>query len=513
MNIEFIGHSGFIIHTPESILIQDPWLSEDGAFDSSWFQFPCNHHMAKRVIELIRDNNACLYISHEHNDHFDKSFLKKIVKYQPQVIIANFKLKILKNQIEKIGFKIIHEINDNETKTINTIKVTIFIDDKGINTDSAILTEYRGKRFLNLNDCKIYDRLKTIKDQHGEIALLAAQFSGAIWHPVCYEYTAEKYEAISNFKKHSKFENIHHALKTIKPMRYLPSAGPPVFLDPILFEINFQPVNIFPMQHEIIKHLKLKNISTNVDALMPGDRYDLNSDIYTSNGNINLSQKGIRSYLINYAKKYAHLFSINGTKLPLKEAKNVLDELKKHLEEKLDAFTVTCNFEYSLYFSVVEIPNMWIQVDLNSKNCFYTKHLPLNEIYAFQAHGWVFRKLVKKIINWSEWMLSLRVNIIRKPDIYNTYVNLFLMAEADTLQSAIGIINATRNKCERITIDANGKQYNIKRYCPHQGGDLKYGWLEDGCWVCPKHHWKFDLELGGLCLSSNESIDAKKSHI
>ena len=34
--------------------------------------------------------------------------------------------------------------------------------------------------------------------------------------------------------------------------------------------------------------------------------------------------------------------------------------------------------------------------------------------------------------------------------------------------------------------------------CPHEGGPLQDGTIEDGCVVCPWHHYKFAL-AGGQC--------------
>lgn len=34
--------------------------------------------------------------------------------------------------------------------------------------------------------------------------------------------------------------------------------------------------------------------------------------------------------------------------------------------------------------------------------------------------------------------------------------------------------------------------------CPHAGGSLSGGWVEDGCAVCPWHNWAFDLRSGVL---------------
>ena len=32
--------------------------------------------------------------------------------------------------------------------------------------------------------------------------------------------------------------------------------------------------------------------------------------------------------------------------------------------------------------------------------------------------------------------------------------------------------------------------------CPHEGGPLQDGTIEDGCVVCPWHHYKFELTSG-----------------
>jgi nitrite reductase/ring-hydroxylating ferredoxin subunit len=43
-----------------------------------------------------------------------------------------------------------------------------------------------------------------------------------------------------------------------------------------------------------------------------------------------------------------------------------------------------------------------------------------------------------------------------------------------------------------------GKVYVIDNFCPHAGGNLAGGYVENGCAVCPWHHWAFRLENGQL---------------
>ena len=43
--IKFLGHAGFLYETNNEIILMDPWMSKEGAFDSSWYQFPSNHDL------------------------------------------------------------------------------------------------------------------------------------------------------------------------------------------------------------------------------------------------------------------------------------------------------------------------------------------------------------------------------------------------------------------------------------------------------------------------------------
>ena len=43
--------------------------------------------------------------------------------------------------------------------------------------------------------------------------------------------------------------------------------------------------------------------------------------------------------------------------------------------------------------------------------------------------------------------------------------------------------------------------------CPHAGASLSRGTVEDGCAVCPSHHWAFDLTTGRLRDSAAVSVD------
>jgi nitrite reductase/ring-hydroxylating ferredoxin subunit len=43
-----------------------------------------------------------------------------------------------------------------------------------------------------------------------------------------------------------------------------------------------------------------------------------------------------------------------------------------------------------------------------------------------------------------------------------------------------------------------GAVHVIDNTCPHAGGNLAAGFVEEGCAVCPWHYWAFRLENGQL---------------
>jgi nitrite reductase (NADH) small subunit len=42
--------------------------------------------------------------------------------------------------------------------------------------------------------------------------------------------------------------------------------------------------------------------------------------------------------------------------------------------------------------------------------------------------------------------------------------------------------------------------------CPHSGGLLGYGWIEEGEVVCPLHRWRFQLASGRCSTDRGQSV-------
>jgi len=52
-----------------------------------------------------------------------------------------------------------------------------------------------------------------------------------------------------------------------------------------------------------------------------------------------------------------------------------------------------------------------------------------------------------------------------------------------------------------------GEFFALRNRCPHQGGPLCEGWVEDKAVTCPWHSWTFDLESGKMPLDDTSVLD------
>jgi ferredoxin-nitrite reductase len=70
-----------------------------------------------------------------------------------------------------------------------------------------------------------------------------------------------------------------------------------------------------------------------------------------------------------------------------------------------------------------------------------------------------------------------------------------MLIRADEIKE--GAAKLVRVKNEEIAVFKHqGKLCALQNICPHEGGQLSAGWIEDGSAVCPLHGYKFDLASG-----------------
>lgn len=512
MEITFLGHAGFCVETTNAIIIMDPWLSPTGAFDGAWFQFPRNHHLGAYVQEKLRTTHKerYLYISHEHKDHFDLKFLQSLENRDFTVIVAKFRREELREILGHYECKQLVSLADGEGLPFADGIIKLYMIDTEINRDSAILVKTAEHTFLNLNDCKLMERLPAIVEQEGPIQVYAAQFSGAIWHPTCYDYPKSKYEKISKAKVRSKFEAVARSLEAVRPQFYLPSAGPACFLDPGLIHLNFEKNNIFPHTPQVMAFLKkrLKKLQVEVPNLMPGDILDVPSGQWLHRSGQVVDETNLESYVQEYAALYAGLFEARRKRYAHVQVEDTLVKLKQAFQSKLDHMTLHQRVTVPLYFRFRNAPDQMLKIDFPAKTIERVGDISDTNYYSITTDSWEIERIFDGTLTWEDFMLSFRMRFNREPDIFSTLIHGFLTMEAEDMTWFCEKLLALETNQERIVIEAGGTRYAINRFCPHEGGDLSQGWIAGKTIMCPRHRWIFDLEQGGQCNTSNCTIHA-----
>lgn len=513
MQLTYLGHAGFCVETPEVTVVMDPWLSPEGAFDSAWFQFPRNHDLAPLVLEKLADSKKerFVYISHEHQDHFDLDFLGRLNCSELTFIVPRFQRAALRSAIAGLRPKKLVTCGHGERVFIPGGEVVLYLEDSGLNRDSAILLRLGGESFLNVNDCKLFDELVRIVQDEGPASVFTCQFSGATWHPVCYDYSPQEYAEISKRKAASKFETVARAIETVRPRFYLPSAGPPCFLDPMLMHLNFERTNVFPRAPEFLNYLegRLRNSATRALEIMPGDALNVISGEWLRHGMERPSEENLKEYLTSYAGRFAHLFADGKLTPGLQELDFLLERLSNELQLKLSQLTLSERVDVPLYFGFSDVDVPKIRVDFRSRSVERVAAISGSEFYTVEAPAWQVARVLDGRLTWEEFALTFRMRLNRRPDVYHTLIQGFLIMEPGDMNWFCAHLLDIEQRRNRIVVEAGGARYSIDRYCPHGGGDLTQGWAEDGrYWVCPRHRWRFDLEKAGQCLNSNTSVHA-----
>ena len=493
-DFKFWGHNCFSITNGHTVLVIDPWFSNSGAFFGSWFQYPKNHQFANNILNLLEEAvKRYVFISHEHQDHYDEEFLTLLPK-SVKVIIPNYSAKDFRDELSERFTSVIELEDNNEFSLDEDINIRLYIKDIGITHDASILVKTKEFVFFNQNDCKVFDRLSDIREK---IDFYSVQFSGANWHPSNFDYTEEKKLNISSEKVQNKFRNILNALNELKPRYFLPAAGPAIF--PFL-DINYSlgKGNIFVHQEDI-KDFLTNNGFKNILFLHPGENFE-------SQG-----KEPIKAPSLDELEIYKEGLQNKWIEIPNKLNRVLLEnQIYKRFSKIIDIKITNCPiliFNYSGEFNDENSNENKIFIDLQNKRLLdnFDYLSKFEEIVATERY---FNLMCNE--KWQNVYLTLRAKVFRKPDYLNNDINIFLFSDYSNIRNNYLSTN-DKNK-ERIVVKNKfGECYLINKYCPHQKANLSKALIDDNNnLICPVHAWKFDLNNKGKDKRSNLTINAKK---
>lgn len=513
MLITPIGHAGFLVETRDFVIAMDPWMSEKGAYDSAWFQLPLNHHLKDLVLGKMRQKQKprYLYVSHEHKDHMDIDFLPLLKGEDISILIADFENNFLARQLTQLGldhYKKIAHLQEVGFPGGGFIK--FFIEESGINRDSGVLIHADQSNFLNFNDAKLFDSIPDLPKNIGPIDVFSVQFAGGTWHPICYEYEPSHYAELTRTKRINKFESVARLIEKIHPRLYLPAAGPPFCLDPELQKLNFKPEPVFPLASEFLAFLRkrLQNLDIQFFESAPGDEIDASRLSIKRGPSAPVTRTELPEYVARHATRFEGLFR-DLKNFPKNSYDETFKDLIAELKKKLEPLTLSSEITVPFYLAFEEQPSRFAKVDFQKRVVSEVEGLDSKEFYAFWAPAWQLRRVLDNYLTWEDLCVTYRPRVKRNPDQYNTILNAFLWLPPEDLPWFCDKMKRLRSKTDRIAVSSKNCHYEIDRFCPHQGADLKEAWInEEGHLVCPRHRWQFNLKNGGKCIANEATLNA-----
>ncbi len=507
MRATSLGHAGILVHTRQASIVCDPWF--EPAFFGSWFPFPRNDKLDLELLENL-EHPSYLYISHQHGDHLDETWLASHIDKSTQVLLPDFATRELERQLSRLGFTHFIRTRDGEELDLgDNLRIAIHVESAitdGPGGDSAIVISDGESRLVNQNDCRTRD-LAALRS-HGPVDMHWLQFSGAIWYPMVYEDSPENLMALARAKVESQFSRALHYVSALDAQIVMPSAGPPCFLDAELFGFNMitgDELSIFPDQTKFIA--RLLGVGNDRGVLnIPGTMVEVTADSVrvvhpTTDEIVREPFDDKAAYLRAYQADWAPWLIRHRASWPTART-DLVATLRAWWRPLL---TMAPTLRQLIGGGcVLDLGDLKIHID------FLNGEVDAYDDQPFSFRFTIQRELVEavvaaKAIDWSNsLLLSCRFRAWRDGEFNEYLYNFFKSLSVERMRraEAEAIRRSSPQPESQEEIELGG--YVMQRQCPHRQADLSvFGEIHGDQLVCTLHGWRFKL-ADGSCLNAQD---------
>jgi UDP-MurNAc hydroxylase len=470
--IRYLGHAGFIIEHREIRILIDPWFYP--AFLQSWFPYPDNRFLLDQVVGQKFD---FLYISHLHHDHYDERLLRQLDK-SIRVIAPKYRSKGLLRRMNALGFQSILQLDHKETRELAPgVHATMFLDTSH-KEDSGLMLELDGFRFVDLNDCNtLMSELPTNVD------MLAAQYSGAMWYPNCYDYPPEIMQSKVNAVRSDLMDTLHRKVTITGCKWYIPSAGPACFLDPTLEQFNHRDLTIFPLWENVDCLFRRECPNVKVLRVHPGDHLTHDDNRVEVDFSRRHSLEDLAGYRERRKDEWGEFYDGPEPQIIYGQIEQYFAKLTRRNKHLLRDFRKDIRVSTGGRTWAVQLGKLAESFHIESEE-------PLDPAYTFILSPRVFKQILDGKQGWEEALLSMRVTLLREPDVFDSRLMALLRYGNEPIQT----LQIMRDKDRQEMIERDGLR--MQRFCPHAGEDLTFAKICNGIIECPRHHWKWEIKTG-----------------
>lgn len=514
MQVTSVGHAGFHIQTEAGSILCDPWVNP--AYFASWFPFPDNTGLDWDAL----GNVDYLYVSHLHKDHFDPETLSKHVNKDATVLLPDYPVPDLKRELEKLGFHKFFETADSVKHTVTGPKgdldvmiIALRAPADGPIGDSGIVISDGTTTCFNMNDARPVD-MDVLGEQFGKIDIHLLQYSGAIWYPMVYDIPSRTKSNFGKQKRQRGMDRCRSYIEQVGATWVVPSAGPPVFLDPELRYLNDDrgdEGNIFPDQIVFLEQMRQHGNNGGL-LMIPGSTVDLSGSELTlthpiPDAEVDKIFSDKAAYIEDMAQRLAPVLAAEKATWAPAEGEPLLAPLKAKFEPIMAQSDLICDgigYPVGLVMGeetvVLDFPNRTVREPIEGEGKYR---------YGFR----IAPELVRTVLRDDEpdWVntifLSTRFEAWRVGG-YNEFLYTFFKCLTDErIAYADGWFSEAHDDSSSIELGG----YEIQRRCPHLKADLsKFGVVEGNNLTCNLHGWQWDLETGRCKTSKGHELRSTK---
>ncbi|RVW04541.1 MBL fold metallo-hydrolase [Rhodococcus spongiicola] len=517
MRITSVGHAGFHIQTEAGSVLCDPWVNP--AYFASWFPFPDNTGLDWDTL----GNVDYLYVSHLHKDHFDPGTLTNHVNKDATVLLPDYPVPDLERELRALGFTKFFATQNSVKHTVcgpkgdlDIMIIALRAPADGPIGDSGLVVSDGETVCFDMNDARPVE-MDPMLEAFGKVDIHLLQYSGAIWYPMVYDIPAGTKRNFGKQKRQRGMDRCRSYIDHVGATWVVPSAGPPVFLDPALRDLNDVAPrasddngNIFPDQIVFLEQMRIHGNDGGL-LMIPGSTVDVRGEKATlthpvPDAEIEQIFTDKAAYIEAMAQRMAPVIEAEKARWAPAEGEPLLGPLRAKFEPIMAQSDLICDgigYPVGLVMGdetvVLDFPNRIVREPEAGEGKYR---------YGFR----IAPELVRTVLRDDEpdWVntifLSTRFEAWRVGG-YNEFLYTFFKCLTDErIAYADGWFAEAHDDIASIEVGG----YEIQRRCPHLKADLtKFGVVDGSNLTCNLHGWQWDLETGRCRTSQGHELRSK----